>query len=145
MAQVMQPSHANPSGNVHGGEIMKIMDITAAVVAKKHAMTNTVTARVDELEFHQPIYVGELLTCRGNLVYVGRSSMEVAITVEVDDMETEDPPRIALSAYFTMVALGKDGTPTEVPELECRTPEEQSAFEEGKIRYLLHKERKRLY
>ncbi len=142
MAQVMLPSHANPAGNVHGGEIMKIMDTAAGVVAKKHARTNTVTARVDELEFHQPIFVGELLTCKAWLVYVGKSSMEVAVTVEVEDMQTEKPPRKALSAYFTMVALDKSGKPTEVPGLLLETSGEEAAFREGQKRYQLKKAKK---
>lgn len=142
MSQVMLPSQANPAGNVHGGEIMKIMDSAAGVAAKKHCHTNTVTARVDELVFHLPIFVGELLTCKANLVYVGRSSMEVAVTVEVEDMESDQPPKKALSAYFTMVALDKKGIPTPVPSLKLETPEEEAAFEEGRIRYELHKKKK---
>ncbi len=143
IAQLMLPSHANPAGNVHGGEIMKIMDTAAGVAAKKHSRANTVTARVDELEFHQPIFVGELLTCKAWLVYVGRSSMEVAVTVEVENMKTEAPPRKALSAFFTMVALDENGTPTAVPGLLLETPEENTAFEQGRKRYELNKAKQR--
>lgn len=142
MSQVMLPIHANAAGNVHGGEIMKIMDSAAGVVSKKHSHFNTVTARVDELEFHIPIFVGELLTCKAHLVYVGKSSMEVAVTVEVEDMENEQPPKKALSAYFTMVALDKKGTPTPVPALKLENPEEEAAFEEGRIRHEFYKKKK---
>lgn len=139
----MQPSQANPAGNVHGGEIMKIMDSSAGVVARKHSRTNVVTARVDELEFHCPIFIGELLTCKASLVYVGRSSMEVSVTVEVDNLTTDEPPRKALSAYFTMVALDKNGVPTVVPSLDLQTQEEEEAFQEGQRRYSQYKGRKR--
>ena len=76
-SQVMMPHHANPAGNVHGGEIMKVMDNAAYAVALKYAKGNCVTARVDELEFHLPIFVGALVTCTASIVYVGRTSMEV--------------------------------------------------------------------
>ncbi|MDX9871548.1 MAG: acyl-CoA thioesterase [Clostridia bacterium] len=142
MSQVMLPSQANPAGNVHGGEIMKIMDTAAGVVARKHCRTNVVTARVDELEFHLPILVGELLTCKGHLVYVGRSSMEVAVMVEVENLLTELPARKALSAYFTMVALDKNGIPTPVPSLKLETAEEEAAFEEGRLRHEFYKKKK---
>lgn len=144
MSQVMLPSQANPAGNVHGGEIMKIMDTAAGVVAKKHARTNVVTARVDELEFHSPIFIGELLTCKAHLVYVGKSSMEISVTVEVDDLRTDEPPRKALSAYFTMVALDKSGVPTQVPCLVLESQDEEEAFSEGQKRYIAYKKKKEL-
>lgn len=143
MSQIMLPSMTNPAGNVHGGEIMKIMDTTAGVVARKHCRANVVTARADELEFHLPIRVGELLISKGHLVYVGRSSMEVAVTVEVENLYSEEPPKRALSAYFTMVALDKDGAPMPVPALKLETPEEQAAFEEGCLRHEFYKKKKR--
>ena len=61
LAQLVLPMQANPAGNVHGGEIMKMMDSAAGVAAQKHAHTNVVTARVDELNFKKPVLVGELV------------------------------------------------------------------------------------
>ncbi len=142
MSQVMLPSEANAAGNVHGGEIMKIMDTAAYVVARKHARSNVVTARVDELEFHLPIYVGELLTCRAQLVFAGRSSMEVSVMVEVENLESDTPPKTALTAYFTMVALDKMGAPNTVPPIVFETALEQKAFEQGKKRYEHYKARR---
>jgi acyl-CoA hydrolase len=139
ISQVMLPSEANPAGNVHGGEIMKMMDNAAFVVAVKHSRTNVVTARVDELVFHQPIYVGQLVTCHAHLVFVGRSSMEVSVTVEVEDLKLDKPPQRALTAYFTMVALDENGRPCEVPRLLLKDEKERAAFEEGKRRYEAHK------
>ncbi|MDD2502446.1 MAG: acyl-CoA thioesterase [Clostridia bacterium] len=139
MSQVMLPSQANPAGNVHGGEIMKIMDTTASVTATRHARTNIVTARVDELLFHTPIYVGALVTCTAKLIFVGRSSMEISVTVEAEYLEEEKPPEIALTAYFTMVSLDKNGIPCEVPRLKLITQEEEDCFQTGKLRYKLHK------
>lgn len=139
MSRIMLPNQANPAGNVHGGEIMKLMDDTAYVVARKHSRENVVTARVDELQFHQPIYVDNLTTCRAQLVFVGQTSMEVRVKVEVQDLESEENPRTALTAFFTMVALDKNGQPTKVTPLILETEEEKKEFAKGKKRYLRYK------
>ena len=104
LAQLVLPMQANPAGNVHGGEIMKMMDSAAGVAAQKHAHTNVVTARVDELNFKKPVLVGELVTCKAQVIYAGRSSMEVFVTVESEDLITGNK-QIALTAFFTMVSL----------------------------------------
>ena len=135
ISQVMMPNHANSAGNVHGGEVVKIMDNTAYVVARKHAHHNIVTARIDELQFHLPIYVGNLITCQGKLVFVGKSSMEIYVKVEVEDLDNEDSPETALTAYFTMVALNKNDKPVQVPGLKLKNKEEKEAYKEGKKRY----------
>lgn len=134
MSQVMLPGQANVAGNVHGGEIMKLMDSAAGAVAIKYARSNVVTARVDELQFHLPIFVGALVTCTATIAYVGRTSMEVIVTVDVEDLESDAEPKRALSAYFTMVALDKSGNPHKVPSLVMETEEEKALFEEAKRR-----------
>ena len=118
LSEVMMPSQTNPSGNVHGGELMKMMDSTAYEAARKYCSANVVTARVDELEFHMPIRIGDLVTCTAEVIYVGNTSMEVAVSVEVEVLDSEQGPQHALSAYFTMVALDRNGRPTAVPPLE---------------------------
>lgn len=138
MSQVMLPGQANVAGNVHGGEIMKIMDSAAGAVAMRYARSNVVTARVDELEFHLPIFVGALVSCLAEVTYVGNSSMEIMVTVTVEDLEREGPPKQALSAYFTMVALDRTGRPQRIPPLEIDSEEGQRKFEEGKARYMAH-------
>ncbi len=143
ISEVMMPSQANPNGNVHGGEIMKIMDSAAYAAARKYARSNVVTARVDELEFHMPILIGDLVTCTAEIVFVGHSSMEVAVNVEVEDLDEEGRPQRALSAYFTMVALDRNSRPKSVPPLILDTEEARTAFEEGRLRYEAHKERKK--
>ena len=139
ISQLMLIHHANQAGNVHGGEIMKCMDNAAGVTAIKHARSNVVTARVDELQFHLPIYVGNLLICTAEITFVGRSSMEVLVTVDVDDLVSEVAPRRALNAFFTMVALDEHGKPQEIPQLELLDENEKKRFEEGKARYLDYK------
>ncbi len=142
MSQIVLPEQANPAGNIHGGEIIKMMDNAAYVVARKHCRTNVVTARVDELEFYQPIFVGQLVTCKGQLVFVGRSSMEVLVQIEVEDLSSDQPPVVALKAFFTMVALDENCRPVEVPRLILETEQEKMAFEEGEKRYQLYKRKR---
>lgn len=142
MSQVMLPHQANVAGNVHGGEIMKFMDTTAGAVAIKYSKSNCVTARVDELEFHLPIFVGALVTCTAKVVYVGRTSMEIFVNVEVEDLESNNGPQRALSAYFTMVAMGRNGRPQVVPPYSPETEEEIKEFEAAKVRIEQYKIRK---
>lgn len=136
MSQSMLPSQANYAGNVHGGEIMKLMDQAAGAAARRYARSNVVTARVDEMQFLYPIFVDAFLTCTATVAYVGNTSMEVIVTVDVEDLESEDPPIRAQSAFFTMVALDKMGKPKKVPPLVLETEEERSLFEEGRQRRL---------
>lgn len=132
MSQVMLPHQANVAGNVHGGEIMKFMDTAAGAIAMKYAKANCVTARVDELEFHLPIFVGALVTCTASIIYVGRTSMEVFVYVEAEDLESNSGPQKALSANFTMVCMGKNGRPQNVPEYTPETEDEIRLYEEAK-------------
>ena len=142
MANEMLPQHANPAGNVHGGEIMKLIDSAGGVVARRHARRNVVTARVDELEFIHPIRVGNVVTCYGKLTFVGKSSMEVSVIVTVEDVLKEEPAKIALTAYLTFVSLDENGKPKQVPPLELSNDEERRLFEEGQQRYLAYKQRR---
>lgn len=143
LSEVMMPNQTNPNGNVHGGELMKMMDSTAYAAARKYCRSNVVTARVDELEFHTPILIGDLVTCTAEVIYVGHTSMEVAVNVEVEVLEAEQDPQHALSAYFTMVALDRNGRPMTVPPLKLDTEEAKVAFEAGRQRHELYHERKK--
>lgn len=144
LAQMVLPFQANPAGNVHGGEIMKMMDSAAGVAAQKHCRTNIVTARVDELRFRKPVLVGDLVTCTAQVIYTGNSSMEVFVTVEAENMMGNKGPEIALTAFFTMVSLDASGRPNAVPKLTLNspTPYEQKLYREGEKRYLAHHIRK---
>ena len=143
LSQVMQPHQANVAGNVHGGEIMKFMDTAAGAVSIKYSKSNCVTARVDELEFHLPIFVGAMVSCTATVVYVGRSSMEILVTVEAEDLESHSGPQMALSAYFTMVAMGRNGRPQDVPAYTPVTEEEIKRHAEAKVRVEAHRAKKK--
>jgi len=140
MSNVMLPQHANQAGNVHGGEIIKLIDSAAGVVAQRHARTNVVTARVDELEFLRPIRIGNVVTCYGKLTFVGKSSMEVSVNVTVEDVSKDEPAKTALTAYLTFVSLDEKGKPKQVPSLELANEEERCLFKEGEKRYLAYKQ-----
>jgi len=134
MAQVMLPLQANPAGFVHGGELMKLMDNCAGVVAVRHCRTNIVTATVEDIRFQSAVRVGDLAIVRGKITFTSRSSMEVRIDVEAEDL-LSGQKRPAVTAHFVMVALGADGRPVEVPPLILSTEEEQKLFDEGQARY----------
>lgn len=120
MTHLVLPQDTNPAGNLHGGVILKHIDITAGVVAKKHSRTNVVTASIDRMAFKQPAFVGELLTFKASLNHVGRSSMEIGVRVEAENLKTGEI-RHTNSAYLTFVALDESGRPTPVPELRLET------------------------
>ena len=132
MSQVMLPHQANVAGNVHGGEIMKFMDTAAGAIAMKYSKGNCVTARVDELQFHLPIFVGALVTCTAYIVYVGRTSMDILVDVEAEDLESNGGPEKALSACFTMVCMGKNGRPQQIGKVyEPETEDEKRLYQEA--------------
>ena len=116
MAQMMIPQDANPAGNVHGGVVVKTIDEAAGVVAARHARGIVVTASIDRMAFHHPIFVGDLLFFKASLNYVGRTSMEIGVRVEAENLIT-GAVRHAASAYLTYVALDGQGRPREVPQL----------------------------
>ncbi|MGL4990148.1 MAG: acyl-CoA thioesterase [Sarcina sp.] len=143
-SEVVLPHKANIAGNMHGGEIIKIMDSTAYASSRRYSNCNTVTARVDELQFHLPIYIGDLVTCTAEVVYVGRASMQVKVIVEVESLECKGIcyRNKALSAYFTMVALDEHNKPAQVPTLILETEDDKKNYEEGKARYEAQKKKK---
>lgn len=122
MAHMMLPQHANPAGNVHGGNIMKFIDDAAGVVAAKHARTNTVTASIDRVDFHRPVFIGNLLILKASLNATGRTSMEIGVRVEAEDLLSGEVKHIA-SAYMTFVSLNADGRPTPVATYTPTTEE----------------------
>ena len=133
LAQVMNPQDANPAGNVHGGVIMKLIDTAAGSAAMKHSRANCVTASIDRLDFHNPVFIGDLVTLRAGLNFTGKSSMEVGVRVESQNLLTGEI-RHTVSAYMTFVALDKNGKPIAIPPLILETPEEQRRNREAQAR-----------
>ena len=136
MTVMMLPSDANPKGNVFGGVILKHVDLIAGLVAKRHAgHANTVTASIDRVTFLKPVFIGNALLMSARLNYVRRSSMEVEVLIESEDLDDGTRVRTG-TAFVTMVALDKYGKPTEVPELILETDEDKKKFSEGESRML---------
>ncbi len=133
LAQQMNPQDANPAGNVHGGVIMKYIDTAAGTVAQRHARSNAVTASIDRLDFHHPVYIGDLLTLKASLNYVGKTSMEVGVRVEAESLFTGQVRHTA-SAYLTFVALDGEGRPREIPPLILETDDERRRNQEALAR-----------
>jgi len=129
----MFPSDANPNGNVFGGEILKQIDLVAGLVAQRHARMNTVTASIDRVNFLKPVFVGNAIILNARINYVHRSSMEIEIRVEAEDLMNGNIT-LTNTAFVTAVALGPDGKTREVPSLLLETEEDKKRFAEGEAR-----------
>jgi acyl-CoA hydrolase len=125
LSHLMLPQDANPTGNVHGGVIMKYIDNAAAVTAIRHCRTIAVTASIDQLDFYVPMYIGELLILKASLNLVGKTSMEVGVRVEGENLLTGEVKHVA-TAYLTFVALFDENNPIkQVPQLILETETEK--------------------
>ena len=129
----MFPSDANPAGNVFGGAILKHIDMVAGIVAQRFSQTNAVTVSMDKISFLKPVFVGNVLFVKAQVNYVQKSSMEIEVNVEAEDIAKGTRVHTG-NAFVTFVALDDNGKPTAVPTLRIETPEDQKRFDEGKIR-----------
>jgi len=116
ISQLMLPSHSNFSGKIHGGFVLSLLDQIAFACASKFSGNYCVTASVDTVNFLNPIEVGELVTMKASVNYVGSSSMIVGIKVEAENIRTSQIKHCN-SSYFTMVAKDADGNKAAVPGL----------------------------
>ncbi|MDR3371699.1 acyl-CoA thioesterase [Rhodoferax sp.] len=123
MTVLMTPDTANFSGNVHGGNILKLLDQVAYACASRYAGRYVVTLSVDQVMFRQPIHVGELVTFLSSVNHTGSSSMEIGIKVIAENIQNR-VVRHVNSCFFTMVAMDDDRKPALVPPLEPKTPDE---------------------
>jgi uncharacterized protein (TIGR00369 family) len=133
MAQLMSFEDANPAGNVHGGVIMKLIDNAAGCAAARHARSNVVTASIDRLDFYNPVFVGDIVTLKASLNFVGKTSMELGVRVEAETLITGHRRHTA-SAYLTFVALDSNGRPLLLPPLVLETDEEKRRNQDAKER-----------
>jgi len=132
-AQLMSPQDANAAGNVHGGVIMKLIDDAAGAVAYRHARSNVVTASIDRLNFLDPIFVGDLVTFKASINMAGKTSMDIGVRVEAENLITGQVRHTA-SAYLTYVALDTHSKPKPVPPLIIETQEEKHRFQKALAR-----------
>lgn len=133
ISQLMNPQDANLTGNVHGGHLMKLVDEAGALSSIRHSRQRVVTVAVDQLTFKEPIYIGDLVTIIAEVSFVGRTSMEVEVTVYAENPQTGNRRRTN-TAYLVYVALDEKGHPVKVPPLECETDEQVRRMQQGEAR-----------
>jgi acyl-CoA hydrolase len=124
---------ANTGGNVHGGRIMYLCDEAAGIAAIRHCGCRVVTAGMDRMTFIEPVTVGQLVTFRATVNAAWRTSVEVGVRVEAENVRAGDVTHVS-TAYLTMVALDDDGRPTPVPALEPETEGEKRRQREAQWR-----------
>jgi len=139
MVVLMTPDMANFSGKVHGGALLNLLDRVAFSCASRYSGAYAVTLSVDQVVFKEPIQVGELVTFRASVNMTGRSSMEVGIRVEAEDIRL-GTRRHTNSCYFTMVAVDDAGRPVPVPALDPATDIERRRLGAAQIRRELRRE-----
>ncbi len=139
--QLMMPGQSNPSwrngslelGNINGGAILNLIDNVAGLVALRHCRTRAVTASIDRMDFLNPVHVGELLIIKASVNYTGRTSLEVGVRVETENLYTGERRQTG-SAYLTFVAIDEHGKPIRVPPVLPQTDEERRRYEAAKLR-----------
>ncbi|OCP11086.1 MULTISPECIES: acyl-CoA thioesterase [unclassified Ensifer] len=139
MVVLMTPDMANFSGKVHGGALLNLLDRVAFSCASRYSQQYAVTLSVDQVIFRQPIHVGELVTFRAAVNNAGRTSMEIGIRVEAENIRSGER-RHTNSCYFTMVAVDADGSPTPVPTLVTDTGDRKRRQRAAEARRSLRRE-----
>jgi acyl-CoA hydrolase len=124
---------ANNAGNVHGGVIMYLCDEVAGIAAVRHSGCRVVTVAMDRMTFLNPVYVGHLVTVKATVNAAWRSSMEVGVRVEAEEIRSGEVTHTS-AAYLTMVALDEEGRPTPVPPVAATTPDEERRAREAQLR-----------
>jgi acyl-CoA hydrolase len=124
---------ANNAGNVHGGLIMYMCDEVAGIAAVRHSGGRVVTVAMDRMTFNEPVYVGQLVTVKAVVNAAWRTSMEVGVRVESENVRTGETKHTS-TAYLTMVALDDEGRPAEVPPVAPETPDERRRAREAQLR-----------
>lgn len=137
---IVRPNHLNGANRLFGGILIQWLDEVAGIVAKRHAMTNVITASIDNLRFLHGAYQNEMVVIVGTLTYVGRTSMEVRVDTYVENRS--GVRKLINRAYFVMVALDENDKPVEVPRLILETEEEKAEWESAQRRKEMRDQRK---
>ena len=144
MSQLVLPQHANVHGSVLGGTVMHWIDLAAAIVANRHSRRPVVTASFDEMSFLAPIQIGQLALLHARITLADRSSMEIRVDVESEDLLTGERRKTG-TAFVTFVALDPvTSRPTQVPPLILETPEEREEHARAVVRRKQRVERRRM-
>lgn len=133
ITELMIPSYANFGGKIHGGILLALMDKVAYSCSAKHTGNYCVTVSVENVEFMQPVEVGELVSLKARVNYVGRTSLVIGIRVESENVKSGIVKHTNTS-YFTMVAKDDNNQPTLVPPLILNNETEVRRFFECIVR-----------
>jgi acyl-CoA hydrolase len=133
MVELVLPNDANTMGNVLGGRVLHWIDLAAAIVAHRHCRTEAVTASMDEVSFLAPIRVGQIAAISACMTFVGRTSMEIRVDVQSEDLMSGERRRTS-TAYLTFVAVDENGRPADVPPLLLETEEEKREAQAAEAR-----------
>jgi acyl-CoA hydrolase len=139
VSELMMPHQVNNLGHVFGGELLSMVDRAAAVAAMRHAGSASVTVSIDRVDFVEPIYTGELVTCTARVNFVGTTSMEIGVQVEAEDLPSGDK-RHTNTCLLTFVAIDRNHRPTPVPPLDLSDPEDERRAREGRRRRQVREE-----
>ncbi len=129
-SEIALPTDANGLGNVLGGKVMHLVDLAGAMAALRHARNPVVTASVDSLNFIHPVRIGQLIVLRSAVNRVFRTSMEIGVKVETEELLTGRKQHTC-SAYLTFVAVDGNGRPKAVPPVIPETEEEKRRYREA--------------
>ncbi|MSP91309.1 MAG: acyl-CoA thioesterase [Myxococcales bacterium] len=132
MTELVMPQHANVLGTCFGGVILSWIDIAGAICARRHCGTTCVTAAFDDVHFHVPIRVGDIVNASAAVTFTGRTSLEVEVQLARERFG--GPQEHAITAFVTFVAVDGDGRPQPVPPLQIDSDGERSRFEAGAAR-----------
>lgn len=133
VSEMMMPHQVNNLGHVFGGELLSMVDRAAAVAAMRHSGRPVVTVSIDRVDFREPIYTGELVTCTARVNYVGRTSMEIGVRVEAENLLSGEK-RHTNTCLLTFVAIDDKHRPCRVRPLELENGEDERRFREAKRR-----------
>ncbi|MGY5848422.1 acyl-CoA thioesterase [Salegentibacter sp. HM20] len=141
ISELMLPSHSNFNGKIHGGYILSLLDQIAFACASKHSGAYCVTASVDTVDFLRPIEIGELVTMKASVNYVGNSSMVIGIRVEAENIQSGEVKHCN-SSHFTMVAKDENGNSVAVPGLILKSDDDIRRFAKSIKRNKMKQKRK---
>ena len=137
---ILRPAHINPYGRLFGAQLLKWIDEVAGIVAVRHSNAIVTTAAIDNLQFKEPAYAGQMVVLLGRVTYVGRTSMEVQVDTYTEAL---DGSRKHINrAYIDMVAINNEGKAIEVPALELETEEQRTEYEAAIKRKEMRKQRR---
>ncbi len=137
---LIRPAHINPYGRLFGAQLLKWIDEVAGIVAVRHANAIVTTAAIDNLQFTQPAYAGQMIVLCGRVTYVGRTSMEIRVDTYTEALD--GTRRLINKAYIDMVAINNEGQPIQVPALELETDEQRAEHEAAIKRKEMRKQRR---